>query len=229
MSRPRFRHTAPTDMIARRGATTHRVGLDASRRLSNVEAALQSSIGVDTDELNLYRALGSTLLTYNFDPATCANATDNSAQLASGLSLLQAVYLPVPATVTGVATYAWANSSGTWTIGRSAIYSASGTRLAYTGNDTSAWKTAGLYQQPLTTGQTDFDRGLYYIGIINVRSATTVIPTVASRNYPTAVLGNVLTPSSLPRAVYFSDTDLSASYTLSSGTLSLAHRWVALY
>lgn len=237
MSRPRFRHSSPADLIARRGATSHRAGLDSPRRLANVESALQSGIGVDTDELNIYRVLGSSLLTYNFDPGVIVNTTDystlfTSASGTSGTAYFMAVYLPVPATVTGVATIQTIQGSGTFTIGRVGVYSATGTRLCYSNNDTALWKSAAgtLVQTPLVNGTMTLDRGLYYIALLNCRSATTTAPQIGSRNTLYTASANVLTQAANPRFVAFTaQSDLAASYTWTGGTLGNITRWVGLY
>lgn len=230
MSRPRFRNRAFSDHVARRGATTHRAGLDPARRLANTEAALQSGIGLDTDELNLYRALGSSLLTYNFDPGMCANATDHQAPLTTGNVYLQAVYLPTPATVTGVAYYVNTAGVGTWNASgnKVGVYSAGGTRLAVSANDSTKFTSTG-FKQFAFTGTVDLDRGVHYLAIVNSRSATTTSPQIACRTSFATTLGSVLTAASFPRGCAFVDTDLAVSYTLSAGNISSVQRWLALY
>lgn len=231
MSRPRFRNRPLTDHVPRRGATTHRAGLDPARRLANAEAALQSSIGVDTDELNLYRALGAGVLTYNFDPSICANTTDHATQIGTGYVFMQAVYLPVPATITGVMYYVQTAGVGTWAATGNAVgvYSASGARLCYSANNLSLYKSLGLQTTAVTTGTFDLDRGLYYVALGHNRSATTTAPKLAGRISFASSLANLQTATAFPRSFYMTDTTLSASYTYSSGTLGQGNVWVGLY
>lgn len=230
MTRPRFRHAAPADLVTRRGATTHRVGPDQARRLANAENALQSSIGVDTDELNLYRALGSSLLAYNFDPGILFNTSDHVLSLTTGTVYFMAVYLPVPTTVTGVGFYVQTAGVGTWsaTGNRVGLYSSAGTRLAMSGSDSTYFTSTGFKQRAFTA-TLNADRGLYYIAIMNSRSATTTTPGIAGRAGFATSTQNLLTAAAFPRCVQAADTDLSASYTFSSGTLNSGQRWACLY
>lgn len=229
MSTPRFPANPFTDIVPRRGATSSKAGLDTYRRLSAVEQAVGANTSVDTDALNLMRALGSSIIGWTFDPGVCTNATDNTAALGSGTLFLYAVYLPSPATITGVSTYVQTAGVGTWGINKVALYGADGTRLAQSASDTSAWKALGLYDRAFSATY-DADRGLYYIALLHIRTATTTIPRLASRNSFATTLANVRTASSFPRAAFFSaQTDMPASLTLSSATLSNVQLWMGLY
>lgn len=229
MGKPFFRDNAFTDQVPRRGAASSKAGLDNYRRLDAVERGFAGHISNDTDELNLYRALGSTLLTYTFDPGLMANTTDHSGVLSDGLLYLAAMYLPKRATATGLAYYVETAGVGTWTTAKVAILSKSGTRLAVSTNDTALCKATGLIQKGFSS-TVDLEKGLYYAAIMIDWSAVTTSPKLGSRNTFASSLTNLLCASTNPRACTFSgQTDISSSYTLSSGTLSSAQRWFGLY
>ena len=227
MSRPYFR--TPADQVPRRGATSHRAGFDQARRVDNLERGFMGQIANDTDELNMYRALGSSILTYPYDPGGLVSTTDDSQSLTNQLTFLTAVYLPTPATATGVCYYVETAGVGTWTTAKVGIYDASGTRLAQSTNDTSLLKATGFIQKAFSA-TVDLDRGVHYLAILRDASATTTTPTIAGRTAFSSALANLLTSSSYPRALSFSgQTDLASSYTLSSGTLGAGQRWLGLY
>jgi hypothetical protein len=229
MSNPRFPANPFTDMVPRRGATSSKSGLDTYRRLASVEQAVSSNTSVDTDSLNLMRAMGSTVLGWSYDPGFCETTTaTHTGQLASGTLYVVAVYLPTPATVTGVLTHTAIAGVGTWTIGKAAIYDTAGTRLAVSANSTTIWKSLNLNQIPMSA-TVDLDRGVYYCAVLNVRSTTTTAPSLTSRN-GYSDLQNVLTAANYPRAAFITgQTDMPASITLSSFSLSTGSRWMGLY
>lgn len=232
MSTPRFRPNPFTDMVPRRGATSSKAGLDTYRRLAAVEQTIGANMSVDTDSLNLYRAMGSGVLAWTYDPGYCINATvsasSHTMEMLSGYMYLGAVYLPSPATVTGVATYCTTAGVGTWTRGKIAILSATGTRLAFCNTDASLWKSTGLIQKPLFS-PIDLDRGLYYAACLNVRSATTTIPKLAARaGY--SDLQNLLTQTGLFRSgVITGQSDIADPYDLTTASLSQTAFWAAFY
>lgn len=229
MSTPRFPTNPFTDVVPRRGATSSKSGLDTYRRLAGIEQAVSANTSVDMDSLNLMRAMGSTIKAWSFDPGFCETTTaTHTGQLASGTIYMVAVYLPAPATVTGVCTHTAIAGVGTWTIGKAAIFNTAGTRLAVSNNDTAAWKSLNLNQIPMSA-TVDLDRGVYYCAVLNVRSATTTAPSLTSRN-GYSDLQNVLTAASFPRAAFKTgETDIQASYTLSGFSLSAGARWMGLY
>lgn len=229
MTTPRFRPNPFTDQVPRRGSTSSKSGLDTYRRLAAVEQAVSANTGVDMDSLNLYRALGADVLAWSYDPGFCETTTaTHTGQLASGTLYVVAVYLPSPATVTGVLTHTAIAGVGTWTIGKAAIYNTAGTRLAVSANSTTIWKTANLNQIAMSS-TVDLDRGIYYCAVLNVRSTTTTAPSLTSRN-GYSDLQNVLTASSYPRAAFITgQTDMPASLTLSSFSLSTGSRFMGLY
>lgn len=229
MSTPQFPPNPFTDIVPRRGSTSSKAGLDTYRRLASAEQAIQTNSNVDTDSLNMYRAMGSSVLAYAYDPGDItSDTTYHASGMTSGTIYMSAVYLPTPATITGVLSYTIVAGVGTWTIGKAAVFDSSGTRLAISANLTSLWKTTGLNQIPVT-GTTALDRGLYYVGILNVRSATTTAQTIATRS-SYVDLQNLLTNANYPRAVAFgSQTDIAGSYTLSTGIVANNHRWLGLY
>jgi hypothetical protein len=194
-----------------------------------MEQAAAANTSVDTDSLNMMRALGSTVLGWSYDPGFCETTTaTHSGAMASGSLYVVAVYLPAPATVTGVLTHTAIAGVGTWTIGKAAIYDTAGSRLAVSANSTTIWKTANLNQIPMTA-TIDLARGMYYCAVLNVRSATTKAPSLTSRN-GYSDLQNVLTAANYPRAaVLTGQTDIPASITLSSFALSAGSRWAGLY
>lgn len=229
MSTPRFPANPFTDIVPRRGATSSKSAWDTYRRLAGIEQAVSANTSVDMDSLNLYRALGSTLKAWSYDPGYCeTTAATHSGQLASGTIYTVAVYLPAPATITGVCTHTAIAGVGTWTIGKAAIFDTAGTRLAVSANDASAWKALNLNQIPMSA-TVDLDRGVYYCAVLNVRSATTTAPSLTSRN-GYSDLQNVLTSSSFPRAAFKTgETDIQSSYTWSTFSLSTGSRWMGLY
>ena len=185
-------------------------------------------IANDTDELNLYRALGSSLLTYPFDPGGLVSTTDHSLTLTNQTTYLVAVYLPTPATATGLCYYVETAGVGTWTTAKVGIYDASGTRLAQSTNDTSLLKATGFIQKAFSA-TVELDRGVHYLAVLRDASATTTTPKLAGRTAFAADLTNLLTASSYPRSTSFTgQTDLSASLTLSSGA-PVGTRWLGLY
>lgn len=228
MSRPYHRPKPFTDLVARRGATSHKAGFDQARRIDNVERALSSHVGNDTAELNLYRALGSTVLTYTFDPCILVNTTDHTGGLTTGTTYASAVYLPQRATITGMGVYVETAGVGTWTICKVGLYSAAGTRLAVSTNDTSLYKSTGVTEKAFSSTY-DAEKGIYYVAINNTRSATTTMPRLATRRTFSSGLVNLRTSSSYPRSVAMTDTDLSASYTWSSGALGGTQIFAYLY
>jgi len=229
MSTPRFRQNPFIDQVPRRGATSSKAGLDTYRRLASVEQAVSANTGVDMDSLNLYRALGSGILAWAFDPGFCETTTaTHTGVLISGSIYTVAVYLPAPATVTGVCTHVSIAGVGTWTRGRVAVYDTAGNRLAWNNNNLSLWKSLGMQQEPFDA-PVQLNRGVYYISLINVRSATTTAPSLTSRNGH-ADLQNVLTTAAFPRAMTIAaQSDLVTSYDFSTFTLSSGSRWAGLY
>lgn len=230
MSTPRFPTNPFTDVVPRRGATSSKAGFDTYRRLAAVEQAVSSNTSVDMDSLNLYRALGAGVRAWTYDPGFLeTTVATHTGTLTSGTIYAAAVYLPSPATITGVLTYTSTAGVGTWTRGRVAVYDANGsTRLAWNNNDLTLWKTLGLNQIPFT-GTVDLDRGLYYVALINVRSATTTTPAIASRNGQTD-LQNLLVDAKYPRTMALAgQADLQTSYDFSTFTLSSGARFMGLY
>lgn len=228
MSTPQFPPNPFTDIVPRRGGTSSKAGFDTYRRIASVEQTLGANSSVDMDCLNLYRTMGSGVLAYSSDPGTILSTADYKLTMASGTAYFQAVYLPAPATVTGVLSYTVTAGVGTWTTGKAAIYDTTGARLAISNNDTALWKTLGLNQIPMSS-TIDLDRGVYYCAVLNVRSATTTAPQIAGHSGYTE-LQNLLTASAYPRSFAFTgQTDLLASYTLSSGILGNNARWMGLY
>ena len=229
MSRPFLPPNAFTDTVPRRGATSSHAGLDVYRRLEALERGFTAHIANDTDELNMYRALGSRLLTYPFDPGMCVNTTNHSIVLTNQQLFLVAVYLPSPATATGVCYYVETAGVGTWTTAKIGIYSAAGTRLAQSTNDTSLLKATGFIQKAFSA-TVSLERGIYYLAMLRNASVTTTTPKIVARDAFATTLQNVLCNASYPRATSFAaKTDLDASLTLSSGSLNTATRWLGLY
>lgn len=229
MSAPRFPTNPFTDIVPRRGATSSKAGLDTYRRLAAMEQTMAANTSVDTDALNLYRSLGSSILGFTFDPGALGNTTDNSVALTSATMYLGAIYLPAPATLTGVTTYCETAGVGTWGITRVGLYGVDGTRLALSLSDTSAWKATGFYSKDFSATY-DADRGLYYAAILNIRTATTTAPKLASRNAFASGLQSLRTAAAFPRVTSFTgQTDLPTSVTLSSGSITTASRWMGLY
>jgi hypothetical protein len=228
MSTPRFPPNPFTDLVPRRGATSSLAGLDTYRRLAALEQSVAANTSVDTDSLNLVRAMGSSVRAWAFDPGYCTTASTNTAIVATGILYAVAVYLPSPATVTGVLTHTATAGVGTWTIGKAAIFDSSGTRLAVSNNSTTIWKSTGLNQIAMSS-TIDLDRGVYYCAFLNVRSATTTAPELSSRN-GYAALQNLLTDADVPRAAAITgQSDMPTSITLSALTPSTATRWTGLY
>lgn len=229
MSTPHFPENPFTDVVPRRGATSSKAGFDTYRRLAAVEQAMGANTSVDTDALNLMRALGSSIIAWTFDPAICTDTISHIKSLVDGSLYVFAVYLPSPATVTGVSTYVYTAGVGTWGTSKVALYGADGARLAQSNSDTSAWKATGLYDRAFSATY-DADRGLYYVAFLNVRTATTTAPQLACRNSFSTALSNVRTAASFPRSCLFpAQTDMPASLTFSSANLSTSPIWAGLY
>lgn len=229
MSTPRFRPNPFIDLVPRRGATSSKAGLDTYRRLASVEQSVSANTSVDTDALNLYRALGSSILGFTFDPGICGNTTDNSFALTSGTVYLGAIYLPSPATITGITTYCETAGVGTWGITRVGLYDADGNRVALSASDLTAWKTVGFYDRDFSAAY-DAERGIYYAAILNIRVSTTTAPKLAGRIAFASGLQSVRTSAAFPRVISFaSQTDLPSSLTLSSGSALTASRWMGFY
>ena len=151
MSKPFFRSSAFTDLVPRRGATSHKAGLDTYRRLDAVERGAIGAVANDTDELNMYRTLGSSLLTYTFDPAWCIDTTNHSLAFTDGLLFCVAMYLPTAATATGLCYYVQTAGVGTWTTAKVGLLNSAGTRVAVSSNDTSLFKATGFIQKAFSS------------------------------------------------------------------------------
>lgn len=229
MSTPRFPANPFTDIVPRRGATSSKSGLDTYRRLAAVEQTVASNTSVDMDSLNLYRALGSSIKAWTYDPGFLETTTaTHTATLTSGTIYAAAVYLPSPATITGACTYTAIAGVGTWTRGRIGVYDAAGNVLARNNNSLTLWKATGFDQIPFSS-TVNLDRGLYYILLINVRSTTTTTPSLASRNGQTE-LQNVLTTTANPRTMALAgQADLVTSYNFTTFSASSGARWMGLY
>lgn len=230
MSAPQYPPNPFTDVVPRRGATSSKSGVDVYRRLAALEQAYAANTGVDMDSLNLYRALGSDIKAWSFDPGFCETTTaTHTAALTSGTIYAVAVYLPAPATITGLCTHTAIAGVGTWTRGRVAVYNVSGSsRLAWNTNSLTVWKTLGMNQIPFDA-PVNLDRGIYYCALINVRSATTTAPSLSSRN-GYAELQNVLTTTAAPRAIALAgQADLVSSYDWTTFGTSAGARWMGLY
>lgn len=229
MSKPYFRGAENQNRIPRRGATSHKAGFDQHRRLDNVERGFTGHISNDTDELNIYRSLGSSILTYPYDPGGLWDTTNDVAAFANQVNYLVAVYLPHAVTATGVCYYVQTLGAGTWTTAKIGIYSSTGTLLASSTNDTALFKATGFIQKAFSS-TVSLEKGVYYLSALINASVFTTAPLLAGRKAFANTLSNVLTGSSNPRATTFTGaTDLASSLTLSSGTLPVSTRWLGLY
>lgn len=228
MSTPRFPANPFTDIVPRRGATSSKAGPDTYRRLANVEQALGANASVDVDALNMMRAMNADLIGWAYDPMTIIDTADYRSTLASGSTYITAIYVPAPATVTGILNYTTVAGVGTWTIGKAGIYSIDGTLLRSSANSFSRWKATGITEIPLTS-TVFLDRGIYYAAMLNVRSTTMTAPSIAGQA-GFSTLMNVRTASGIPRfGVGTGKTDLTTGENFSTYSLSTNARWAAFY
>jgi hypothetical protein len=229
MSKPYFRGAENQNRIPRRGATSHKAGFDQHRRLDNAERGFTGHISNDTDELNMYRALGATILTYPFDPGDLIDTTNHALGLTNQVNYLVAAYLPHAVTATGICYYVQTAGIGTWTTAKIGIYSSAGTLLASSSNDTALLKATGFIQKAFSS-TVALEKGVYYLAVVLNASVLTTAPKLAGRNSFATNLANVLCGSSTPRATSITGaTDLATPLTLSSGTLNTGTRWLGLY
>jgi len=230
MSQPRFRPNAFTDLVRRPGATNHRAGLDATRRLANLELGFRSNVTNDPDDSNILRMLGSSCMGFSLGPSSLSSSTVDVVGLSDNVAFFSAVPIPVGGTITGVGVYVYQAFVGTIVTAKLGLYDSSGARVGVSANSTTRFKTTGLVEADFTTPISDASPGLYYAaGIFDVSAITTNCQIGAKQSFSNA-LTNLRCAAAAPRAVTFSaQTDLAASYTWSSGTTAQYTRFFYVY
>lgn len=227
MSTPRFRPNPFTDIVPRRSATSSKSGLDIYRRLTAMEQAVAANTSVDTDALNMMRLMGASVRAWAYDPSVIADDALFRAELSNQVAYALAMYLPSPATITGLMTHVQVAGVMTQTTGQVAVYDAAGTRLAISTHDANLWKTTGLVEKAFPS-TIDLDRGLYYGVFLSVRSSTTTAPQLSARG-KFAELNNVKTVTAFRRAIFANATSLPSLIDFSPWSSSAAMRWCGLY
>ena len=79
------------------------------------------------------------------------NTTDHTGGLYDGHHVCVSGVPPQRATITGMGVYVETAGVGTWTICKVGLYSAAGTRLAVSTNDTSLYKSTGVTEKAFSS------------------------------------------------------------------------------
>lgn len=165
------------------------------------------------------------VLAWSYDPAV----TSNSTAVASGTVQLIKIVLRRAATISNL--YAQVNTAGgTLTSGQNfaGLYSASGTLLSATADQTTAWGSTGMKTMALTTPQTVLP-GYYYVALL---SNGTTGPAFARGNGLSGAANAINLGLAASTARFATgptaQTSLPSSITMSSNSLAGVPYWVAV-
>jgi hypothetical protein len=122
-----------------------------------------------------------------FETFSRENADANLSVLATGTLVLQAVFLPYNAVVSGITCVAGATAAGTPTNQWFALYDQTLNKLAVTADDTStAWAADTAKTLSFSGGYTTTYAGLHYLGVM-VKATT--VPTLAGQATRASITG----------------------------------------
>lgn len=172
----------------------------------------------------LFTPASHNLLTWTMDPGL----TQGGSVLTSGVLHLARMTLPEARTVTNLITSV-VTAGASLTSGQNfgALYTSSGTRIAITADQSTAWTGSGAKTMALTGGPYTLAAGIYYGALLSNGSAPPTILRGHSGSTSTLNIGlTAATGRSLASGT--SQTSPPASVTLSSASLDSKAWWFAL-
>jgi hypothetical protein len=166
-------------------------------------------------------------LSWSIRPTLCTVAS--SSAVAHGVVILTKVKIVNRATVVTNVIASLSNGIADLTTGQNfaGLYNSSGTLLAATADQTTAWATSGVKTMALTSPQT-LAVGTYYVALLTNGSSTQVPFISAGGGFAGTVNAGLTTGTAQSLTSGTSQTSLPSSITLGSGTTNGYTRFVAL-
>lgn len=220
-----FRETNPT------GSATASIQADAGCAGVLLEACKLTTVtnlAAGTADLLPANAQGpadQNLIAWNYDPV----AASGSAVPASGVIQLVRIVLREPATITNVLLHVGVAGTG-FTSGDqfAGLYTAAGSRVGVTADQTTNWGSTGLQTMPLTAPYAAA-AGTYYVAFVQTGSANVAFARSTGIASTSAMANAGLTAATARFATNgTSQTTLPSSITMSANVLATVTFWAAV-